>query len=97
MWLKPQGRIPGTLPSIWVSPTKSRKRLGISLYIVSNRTMAGSVMSLNLSANRQHGIRLYLDEASRLELNSSINLRDGNFAVILSVHHNLHCLVSTWA
>ena len=44
-------------------------------------------------ANRQHGIRLYRDEASRLNINESILLADNNFAVILGVHHNLHCLV----
>lgn len=42
--------------------------------------------------NRQHGIRLYRDEASHLNINKSILLSDDNFAVILSVHHNLHCL-----
>ena len=46
-------------------------------------------------ANRQHGIRLYRDEASRLNINESILLSDDNFAVILGVHHSLHCLVST--
>ena len=44
-------------------------------------------------ANRRHGIRLYRDEASRLNINESIHLADNNFAVLLSVHHNLHCLV----
>ena len=44
-------------------------------------------------ANRRHGIRLYRDEASRLNINESIHLTDNNFAVLLSVHHNLHCLV----
>ena len=45
-------------------------------------------------ANRGHGIRLYRDEAARLAINDSIRLPDDSFAVILSVHHNLHCLVS---
>ena len=44
-------------------------------------------------ANRRHGIRLYRDEASRLNINESILLTDNNFAVLLSVHHNLHCMV----
>lgn len=42
--------------------------------------------------NRQHGIRLYRDEALRLGINESVLLPDNNFAVILTVHHNLHCL-----
>lgn len=46
-------------------------------------------------ANRQHGIKLYRDEALRLDITESILLPDDNFAVILSVHHNLHCLVRT--
>ncbi|KAM3075817.1 hypothetical protein ACMFMG_007944 [Clarireedia jacksonii] len=41
---------------------------------------------------RQHGVRLYRDEAAMLDINKSILLPDNNFAVILTVHHNLHCL-----
>ncbi|KAM3075816.1 hypothetical protein ACMFMG_007944 [Clarireedia jacksonii] len=44
---------------------------------------------------RQHGVRLYRDEAAMLDINKSILLPDNNFAVILTVHHNLHCLVYT--
>jgi hypothetical protein len=42
-----------------------------------------------------HGFRLFPDEAKRLELNESVYLKDNNFAALLSVHHSLHCLVST--
>ncbi|KAG4031602.1 hypothetical protein MFRU_009g03620 [Monilinia fructicola] len=42
--------------------------------------------------NRGHGVRLYREEAARLDINKSILLPDNNFAVILTVHHNLHCL-----
>ncbi|TEY82971.1 hypothetical protein BOTCAL_0026g00350 [Botryotinia calthae] len=42
--------------------------------------------------NRGHGVRLYREEAAKLDINKSILLQDNNFAVILAVHHNLHCL-----
>ncbi|CCD45412.1 hypothetical protein BofuT4_P044300.1 [Botrytis cinerea T4] len=42
--------------------------------------------------NRGHGVRLYREEAAKLDINKSILLQDNNFAVILTVHHNLHCL-----
>ncbi|KAA8576536.1 hypothetical protein EYC84_006644 [Monilinia fructicola] len=45
--------------------------------------------------NRGHGVRLYREEAARLDINKSILLPDNNFAVILTVHHNLHCLITT--
>ena len=48
---------------------------------------------LNAAANREHGVRIFRDEAARLDINNSILLPDNNFAVILSVIHNLHCLV----
>lgn len=68
--------------------------LGTNLYIVPGPFTSQMVLSTNFNlANREHGIRLYRDEASRLDINKSILLPDGNFAVILSVHHNLHCLV----
>jgi hypothetical protein len=40
-----------------------------------------------------HGFRLLRDEAKQLELNESALLKDNNFAVLLTIHHNLHCLV----
>ncbi|PQE28243.1 tat pathway signal sequence protein [Rutstroemia sp. NJR-2017a WRK4] len=42
--------------------------------------------------NRNHGIRLSREEAARLGIKKSILLSDGDLAVILGVHHNLHCL-----
>ncbi|CAG8956467.1 hypothetical protein HYFRA_00003852, partial [Hymenoscyphus fraxineus] len=42
--------------------------------------------------DRRHGVRLLREEASHLNINESILLPDNNFAVILTVHHNLHCL-----
>ena len=66
---------------------------GISSYTVSSIYTFGTHEADCYLANRQHGIRLYRDEASRLNINESILLPDNNFAVILSVHHNLHCLV----
>ena len=45
-------------------------------------------------AGRRHGIRLYRDEAALLNIEKSILLQDNNYAVILAVHHNLHCLAS---
>lgn len=70
--------------------------LGTGLYIVRSSSSSWSYLTLiSYLANREHGIRLYRNEASRLNINKSILLPDNNFAVILSVHHNLHCLVSS--
>ncbi|KAM3065670.1 hypothetical protein ACMFMG_011378 [Clarireedia jacksonii] len=40
----------------------------------------------------QHGIRLLREEATRLNISQSIRLTNNNLAVVLQVHHNLHCL-----
>ncbi|PQE03891.1 hypothetical protein CJF30_00006599 [Rutstroemia sp. NJR-2017a BBW] len=41
-----------------------------------------------------HGIRFYPKEANWLNISQSIRLTDDSFAVVLQVHHNLHCLAS---
>lgn len=52
------------------------------------RALSGVLESHHCLVNRQHGIRLYRDEVSPLNINKSILLSDGNFAIILSVQHN---------
>lgn len=79
----------------WESHAMNQNGRGIILYIVSrlDYNMKYSFGNSFYLANRGHGVRLYREEAAKLDINKSILLQDNNFAVILTVHHNLHCLV----
>ena len=56
--------------------------------------MSWLILIIVATPEHVHGFRLFRDEAERLELNESALLTDDNFAVLLTVHHNLHCLVN---
>lgn len=85
----------GRIIFTWESHATNQSGHGIILYIVSrlNYNMNCTLRNSFSPANRGHGVRLYREEAARLDINKSILLQDNNFAVILTVHHNLHCLV----
>lgn len=86
--------ISGQMTFTWECHATNQNEHGINLYIVSYPFWFGLHYGYWISlANRGHGVRLYREEAARLDINKSITLHDNNFAVILTVHHNLHCLV----
>ncbi|KAL9122791.1 MAG: hypothetical protein Q9187_000653 [Circinaria calcarea] len=39
-----------------------------------------------------HGLRVFADEAARLDITESVSLPNGDFATITGFDHNLHCL-----
>lgn len=74
----------------------SLKTLGMRFFVVCRQeaTRGGEMFLMRLLANRTLGIRLSSEELERFDIKDSIHLSDGGYAVILAVHHNLHCLVS---